>query len=108
MQRGLFAYALDDGTDFDTVYFQDTLPTGAFAVVEGAWLLRPALAEQLLKKEAPQPERQPQPGERPIDQVTPPTKPPAPQPSPPTPGPVPPPLAIYRRVTITTPVDWQQ
>lgn len=104
VQRGLFAYALGDGTDFDTIHFRNTLPAGAFAIVEGAWLLRSDLAEQLTKKEEepeiePQPEPQPQPdtGER---KGEPPVA---------TPPPKPTPLSqTYRRVTIQTPVDWRQ
>jgi len=91
------------GTGFDTLYFRDTLPSGGFAIVEGAWLLRPALAEQLLKKEAPQPQPQPEPTEPPTGQPG----PTGPSPPGPTPPPSPPP-AIYRRVTIDTPVDWRQ
>jgi hypothetical protein len=104
VQRGLFAYALGDGTDFDTIYFQATLPSTNFAIVEGAWLLRPALAGQLLKKEVPQPEPRPRPGPTPQPQP-----PPRPQPPMPTPQPSPqPPPQTYRKVTITTPVDWRQ
>ncbi len=80
VQRGLFAYALGDGETFDTIRFREPLPSSDFAIIEGAWLLRPALAERLLGKEKP----------------------------PPPPPPPPPPLAIYQRVTIETPVDWQQ
>ncbi|MCL4302340.1 MAG: DUF499 domain-containing protein [Anaerolineae bacterium] len=107
VQRGLFAYGLGDGTAFDTLYFRESLPTGGFAVVEGAWLLRPALAEQLLKKEETQPEPQPSP------QPHPPT-PPQPQLQPEVrPQPLPqsqprPQPHTYQRVTIATPVDWRQ
>jgi hypothetical protein len=99
VQRGLFAYALGDGEAFDTIYFRDSLPSGDFAIIEGAWLLRPALAEQLLGE-----------GE----------KPPPPPPPPPPPEPreegeggdvIPPPTLsanVYRRVTIETPVDWRR
>jgi hypothetical protein len=104
VQRGLFAYALGGDSDFDTIHFQATLPAGNFAIVEGAWLLRPALAEQLLKKDEPQPEPQPGPGPTPGPQP-----PIQPQPPTPTPQPVPqPPPQTYRKVTITTPVDWRQ
>lgn len=101
VQRSLFAYALGDGADFDTIYFQETLPAGNFAIVEGAWLLRPSLAERLLKQAEPESEPAPQP--QPAQ--------PQPQPSPvsPQPQPVPqPPAQSYRRVTIKTPVDWRQ
>jgi hypothetical protein len=100
VQRGLFAYALGDGEAFDTLHFHESLPSGDFAIVEGAWLLRPALAERLLG-------------------VTPP--PPPPPPSSPetrdktktegwitTPPPPPPPPAVCQRVTNETPVDWRQ
>jgi hypothetical protein len=107
VQRSLFAYALGNGTDFDTIYFQETLPSGNFAIVEGAWLLRPSLAERLLKKDEPEPQPTPEPG------LTPPRPPtPGPQPVPPVTRPTPPhptpPPAVYRRVTIKTPVDWRQ
>jgi hypothetical protein len=82
--------------------------SGQFQIVEGAWLLRPALAETLLA---------------PPDEVTPPSPPPPDEKDeeveeegrtdvtpPPGPGPQPPmpPASTYRRVAIGTPVDWQQ
>jgi hypothetical protein len=102
VQRGLFAYALGDGESFDTIHFGEPRPAGDFAIVEGAWLLRPELAERLLlpTEESVVP---PPPPERPEDK-------PAVGPGevgvrPPRP-PEPPP-AVYRRVTIDTPVDWR-
>jgi hypothetical protein len=104
VQRGLFAYALGDGSIFDTVRFDEPLPIGEFAIVEGAWLLRPALARQLLGEETPPPPLPPPPpptperneegDQREDDKVKPP--------------PPPPPPAIYRRVSIETPVNWRQ
>lgn len=110
VQRGLFAYALGDGAPreggahFDTLYFREARQTGDFALIEGAWLLRPTLAKRLLQpEEAPEPPAE----------LTPPSAPspapsisPAPDP-PPAPGPTPPP-ATYRRVAIDTPVNWRQ
>ena len=104
VQRGLFAYALGDGETFDTVHFREPRPSGDFAITEGAWLLRPALAERLVEgKPAPPPPPVPPPppsGKWEADrggQVV--TRPPAPPPPPP---------ATYRRVTIETGVDWRQ
>jgi hypothetical protein len=101
VQRGLFAYALGDGEEFDTIYFRDSLPSGTFAVIEGAWLLRPSLAEQLLREEkgeeappSPPPVPPQEPGEEEKGEIA------APPP--------PPPANVYRRVTIETPVDWRQ
>jgi hypothetical protein len=104
VQRGLFAYALGDGQAYDTVHFGLPLPAGDFAIVEGAWLLRPSRAERLLKKdeeevvEPPLPPVPPRPGgeEKPHEGrvVVPPPPPP-------------PPPAVYRRVTINTPLDWR-
>jgi len=98
VQRGLFAYALGDGEDFDTIYFRESLPSATFQVIEGAWLLRPALAERLLGEKPPPPPPPPPPklgeeeeGEKII------TRPPPP-----------PPPAVYQRVNIETPVDWRQ
>jgi hypothetical protein len=125
VQRGLFAYALGNGSDFDTIYFQETLPSGAFALVDGAWLLRPTLAERLLKPTSPNPNPQPQSPTSPSstfpqDQSSNPsaslrTGPPVLQPSnPPTLQPSnlptfqPSPPQSYHRVTIHTPVDWRQ
>lgn len=107
VQRGLFAYALGDGAIFDTIYFHESLPTGVFAIVEGAWLLRPALAEQLLKKEEIQPEPQlpfqPQPPVSPQPQFQPESRP-----QPPLQPQLRPQPHTYNRITITTPVDWRQ
>ena len=99
----LFAYALGDGTDFDTIYFRNTLPAGTFAIVEGAWLLRPTLAEQLTQEEEPEAEPQPEPSPEPgadVEVGKPPVITPQPQPAPQA--------QTYRRVTIQTPVDWRQ
>lgn len=51
VQRRLFAYALGDGETFDTIHFGQPLPADAFTIREGAWLLRPILAERLLTKD---------------------------------------------------------
>lgn len=99
VQRSLFAYALGDGEEFDTIHFRDPLPSSAFAIIEGAWLLHPTLAEQLLREKEgeeapppPPPPEEPEEGEE-GEIVTPP----------------PPPQAnVYRRVAIETPVDWRQ
>jgi hypothetical protein len=103
VQRGLFAYALGDGESFDTIHFGQPLSAETFAIVEGAWLLRPALTERLLRRdeevgieplpppEPPEPGIGEEPGEEPG--VVPP--------------PPPPPPAVYRRVTVETPVDWR-
>ncbi|MBN1956153.1 MAG: ATP-binding protein [Anaerolineae bacterium] len=98
VQRGLFGYGLGDGEDFDTVFFHESRPAGNFALIEGAWLLRPALAERLIAPHAP--EAAPPP-ERPAPEK------PAPAP-PPVVSPVTPPPAAYRRVVVETPVDWRQ
>ncbi|MCB0169348.1 MAG: ATP-binding protein [Anaerolineae bacterium] len=104
VQRGLFGYALGDGDDFDTIYFQDSLPSGTFAVVEGAWLLRPTLVAQQRQKTEPAP--QPEPPSEPVSPPSP--QPPArSQPVPPRPTPQPQPQT-YRQVTINTPIDWRQ
>jgi hypothetical protein len=99
VQRGLFAYALGDGQSFDTIRFRESLPSGAFDVIEGAWLLRPALAERLLRPAQPEPRPEPEPV-------------PTPQPAPgrePQPRPEPEPQPqVYRRVAIDTPVGWRQ
>jgi hypothetical protein len=103
VQRGLFAYALGDGEEFDTIYYQESLPSGQFQIIEGAWLLRPELAERLLRPEEEEPVPEPEPP--PSGEVTPPT--PGPRPPRPRPEPVPPPRT-YRRVVIDTPLDWQR
>lgn len=107
VQRGLFAYALGDGTTFDTLYFRESLPTGGFAIVEGAWLLRPTLAERLLKKEEPQPKPQPLPQPQ-LPTLPQPQVQTEPRPQPPAPPPLRPQPHTYQRVTIVTPVDWRQ
>ena len=100
VQRGLFAYALGDGEEFDTIHFRDSLPSGTFAIIEGAWLLRPMLVEQLSReeegKEAPSSSLPlpPRETEEEGDEIV-------------TPPP-PPPANVYRRVVIETPVDWRQ
>jgi hypothetical protein len=108
VQRGLFAYALGDGETFDTIYYQEALPSGQFQIIEGAWLLRPALAEQLLKPEEPTPAPGPQPRKGVVGEPGGPKEPtPGPQ-SPRPPKPPEPPSRTYGRVVIDTPVDWQQ
>ncbi len=109
VQRGLFAYALGDGQRFDTIYLRESLPSGTFQVIEGAWLLRPSLAEELLIP----PEDEPAAIETPLTAVEGPpvTAPPvakgeAPVISKPELTTLPP--AIYRRLRIETPLDWQQ
>jgi hypothetical protein len=110
VQRGLFAYALGDGKAFDTIRIRESLPSGAFEIIEGAWLLRPALAERLTHKAKAEPppvlsasapprleEREGPPQEESLAPFAPSRFP--------TPLPLP---AIYRRVTIETPVDWRQ
>ncbi len=101
VQRGLFAYALGDGETFDTIHLRESLPSGEFAIVEGAWLLRPALAERLLAERegvAPPPPPPPPPGPDGEEDEGDEGKPPLP----------PPPPAVYQRVTIDTPVDWRR
>jgi len=101
VQRGLFAYALGDGEAFDTVYFHEPRPSVDFAIVEGAWLLRPALAQQLLKPKVAPPSSPPPAtrgeggGREECDQAA------------ATPPPPPRPPNVYQRVTVETPVDWQ-
>lgn len=112
VQRGLFAYALGSADNYDTVYFRESAPSTRFAIVEGAWLLRPALAEALLRpqeetqreNEPPTPEPAPAAGTV-REKAGGASAQPAPQPSstPPTPPP-----ATYQRVRVETPVDWQQ
>jgi hypothetical protein len=51
VQRGLFAFALGDGEQraFDTIYFNDkSITSNHCAIIETAWLVRPALAKALL------------------------------------------------------------
>jgi hypothetical protein len=101
VQRGLFAYALGDGETFDTIHFREPLPSDDFAIIEGAWLLRPALAEQLLGEEPPPPPpppptRETKEEEEEVGEII--TRPPPPSP----------PLAVYQGVSIETPVDWRQ
>jgi hypothetical protein len=109
VERGLFAYALGDGETFDTIYYQEPRLSGQFEIIEGAWLLRPALAEELLRVEEEEktfPEPEPEPevdGKEPED-----TEPTSPGPGSTSPTPPPPPPQTYSRVVIDTPVDWQQ
>lgn len=104
VQRGLFAYALGDGKTFDTIRFRESLQSDAFEIIEGAWLLRPALAERLLRPQEPEPSPAPTPRPEPGPEPQPRPQPgPGPQPVPPPPSP-----GTYRRVTIETPVDWRQ
>jgi hypothetical protein len=105
VQRGLFAYALGDGETFDTIYHQEALPSGQFQIIEGAWLLRLALAEELIRPEEPTPKPKPGAGDG--------GKPggpdgPTPGPKPPKPPKPPPTSRAYGRVVIDTPVNWQQ
>jgi predicted AAA+ superfamily ATPase len=55
VERGLFAYALGDGTtrQFDSIRFKVSLRADECELIESAWLLRPALAEELLPKPVP-------------------------------------------------------
>jgi hypothetical protein len=55
VERGLFAYALGDGEtqEFDTIRFKEPVPAEDCESSESAWLLRPALAEELLPKPEP-------------------------------------------------------
>lgn len=52
VERGLFAYALGDAEarKFDTIRFKVSLSADQFELSESAWLLRPALADELLPK----------------------------------------------------------
>ncbi|MFQ5473684.1 MAG: DUF499 domain-containing protein, partial [Dehalococcoidia bacterium] len=54
VERGLFAYALGDGEakQFDTIRFKEPIVADECELSEAAWLLRPALAKELL----PEPE----------------------------------------------------
>lgn len=105
VQRGLFAYALGEGQTFDTIYFRESRSSEEFAIIEGAWLLRPTLAEALIEPPPPPPPPIP-----PIklelegetkgeDEGT---------GTGPTPPPPPPPRATYHHITIDTPVNWQR
>lgn len=102
VQRGLFGYGLGDGETFDTVYFRESRSSDAFAIVEGAWLLRPPLVQRLREPAA---EMIPEPAPQPVET-------PKPKPAPPkastVASKVTPPPSTYRRVTIETPVDWRQ
>lgn len=110
VQRGLFAYALGDGEAlaFDTIRYQEPLPALDFAIIEGAWLLRPELAERLLTPEEVEEAERPEgtDGEETITTPGPTT------PTQPTgatrPQPIPRPRAAYHHLTIDTPLDWQQ
>ena len=113
VQRGLFAYALGDGEAFDTLHYQEALPTGQFQIIEGAWLLRPALAERLLrppeKEPATEPVSEPEAERASVTEPAGETRAPETGAQLPRPRPEPthPPRA-YQRVVIDTPVDWQQ
>ena len=100
VQRSLFGYALGDDATFDTMHFSESIPSGNFAIIDGAWLLRPALVEQLLEKEKP-------PITIPEDEIEPEEKP-AKKPGPAEIIAPEPPPSVYQRVTIDTPVDWRQ
>jgi hypothetical protein len=52
VERGIFAYALGDAEarKFDTIRFKVSLSADQFELSESAWLLRPALADELLPK----------------------------------------------------------
>ncbi len=54
VERGVFAYALGDGEakQFDTIRFKEPLTAEDCDMSEWSWLLRPALAQELM----PQPE----------------------------------------------------
>ena len=110
VQRSLFAYALGDGASFDTIRFEESLPVGEFAIIDGAWLLRPALATKLTRPaaaaelvaplSAPQSgeERQAKTEEEPLTPLA------SSQVRPSTPMPP----SVYRRVSIDTPINWRQ
>jgi len=55
VERGLFAYALGDGEArrFDAIRFKESLRAEECELIDTAWLLRPALAEELLPKPEP-------------------------------------------------------
>ena len=55
VERGLFAYALGDGEakEFDTIRFKESVSAESCELDETAWLLRPALAVELLPKPEP-------------------------------------------------------
>jgi hypothetical protein len=99
VQRGLFAYALGDGKSFDTVLFRESRQAESMAIIEGAWLLRPALAEQFVvpPPPLPPPPSPSKPGEQEEIEIV--IPPPPPPPAPPN---------VYRQVSIDTPVDWRQ
>lgn len=105
VQRSLFAYALGDAQTFDTIRFGETLPTGAFGIGEGAWLLRPALAQRLLRPREPEVIVPPV---TPADSGQEPPRRPTGGEVAPTPQPRPPARTMYTVVTIETPVDWRQ
>ena len=106
VQRSLFAYALGDGDTFDTLHFRESLPSSDYPIIEGAWLLRPVLAEQILKPEKdpfskPKLEPEPVPNHKGV-------MPGGETDSSPVPTPPSPPPATYQQVTIETPIKWQQ
>jgi len=55
VERGIFAYALGDGEtqQFDTIRFKESMPAEDCELMETAWLLRPAMAEELTPKPEP-------------------------------------------------------
>ena len=55
VERGLFAYALGDGEakEFDTIRFKESASAESCELDDTAWLLRPALAVELLPKPEP-------------------------------------------------------
>ena len=55
VERGLFAYALGDGEakEFDTIRFKESVSAESCALDDTAWLLRPAMAVELLPKPEP-------------------------------------------------------
>jgi hypothetical protein len=55
VERGLFAYAFGDGEArrFDAIRFKESLRAEECELIDTAWLLRPALAEELLPKPEP-------------------------------------------------------
>lgn len=99
VERGLFAYALGNGREFDTIHHpHSSVPAQDFAAFEGAWLLRPAAATAYQSKPhrpAPEPGTTVVPRPRPEPAVV--DVPPQP----------PVPSHVYHHVTIDTPLDWR-
>ncbi len=52
VERGVFAYALGDGEakQFDTIRFKVSLAADDCELIDSSWLLRPALAQELMPK----------------------------------------------------------